>query len=84
MWKGKTRSNLHFKEITERVQCWEIWRGDGKYIKKAESSEKVWPKSRGLMIQAHLAQQALGLESERQHFPSSLKVQIFRFMNGVN
>lgn len=36
------------------------------------------------MIQAHLAQQALGLESERQHFPSSLKVQIFRFMNGVN
>ena len=38
---------MHFKEITERAQCREVWRGDGKEMKRTQSRDTVVAKGQG-------------------------------------
>lgn len=75
---------MHFKETTERVPCREIWRGDGKSIKWAQSSEKAVTKVQGFNDGG--LSKAVGIEFRKWEtaFSSSLRVQTFKFMNGVN
>lgn len=56
----------------------------GNRLEEYKVMRRLYPKSGRLMMKAYLEQLALGLERERQHSPSSLAVQIFRFMNGVS